>query len=35
MEHHIFDEDVLDGFYRLSEDLPDVGSELYAVCQLK
>jgi len=23
---------VLDGLYRLSEDLPEVGSELYAVC---
>ena len=35
LAHHIFDEKVLDGFYRLSEDLPDVGSELYAVCSVK
>ncbi len=32
LEHHIIDENVLDGLYRLSEDLPEVGSELYAVC---
>ena len=33
--HHIIDEKVLDGFYRLSEDLPDMDLELYAVCSVK
>lgn len=35
LKHHIIDEKILDGFYRLSEDFPDNGSELFAVCHRK
>ena len=35
LAHHIIDESVLDGFYRLSKDMPELGSELYAICRAR
>ena len=34
LKYGILNQRILDGLYRLSEDLPDFGSELYAVCRL-
>lgn len=35
MKYKILNEQILDGFYRLSEDFPEYGSEIYAVCRMK